>query len=327
MKKLSLVTGGGGLLGTALCSHLSLYDENVIAPTSVQMNLMSEDSIRNYIAQFSKQELKELHGEISCVYHLAAYVGGVKANSDRLATFFSRNCRMGLNILDACVAAQVPKVVSVMSTCVYPDTSYVTLPLSESQLHMGPPHSSNFGYAYAKRMLDVQTRAIRAQYKLPYVTVIPNNLFGANDNFHLEDGHAIPALIRKVWEAKITGADHVRVWGNGKPLREFTYAPDAAKILKIVSKEYCDETPLNIGCVEERSIDEVVRIICRTLNYTGNVVYETSKPMGQYRKPSTNKRLLESTSWKSSDYTPFEMAISETCKWFELHYPNVRGIE
>ena len=172
----------------------------------------------------------------------------------------------------------------------------------------------------------MQTRAIRKQHGLPYVTAIPNNLFGEGDNFHLEDGHVIPALIRRIHEAKMSDAPYVTVWGDGSPLREFTYAHDAARILRVVAEEYDDDLPINIGCTEERSIRDVAETLREALGYKGDIVYDVTKPMGQYRKPSSNRRLIELTSWKESDYTPFEAAIRNTCDWFLLKYPNIRGI-
>jgi GDP-L-fucose synthase len=321
-----LVTGAKGMLGRALCDHLTESMSPALhAPERSELDLLDKESVVKYIGKFEIAMASGPISNLSCVYHLAAHVGGVKANSDRLTTFYSFNAQMGLNVLDACANNSIHRVVSVLSTCVYPDTPYVTLPLTEDQLHMGPPHHSNFGYAYAKRMLDVHTRALRKQYGYSYVTVIPNNLFGKNDNFHPGDSHVIPALMRKIWEAKISGAPYITVWGDGTPLREFTYAPDAARILKIVADEYDDDLPLNIGCTEERSIRQVVETLCDTLGYAGDVTYDSTMPMGQHRKPSSNRRLLEMTSWRESDYTPFDVAIRETCDWFMLHYPNVRG--
>jgi len=324
-----LITGSRGMLGKALCNHISDTSSsvNLLAPTRQELDIADETAFKNYIQQHKVQDADKSLNTIDIVYHTAAYVGGVKANSERLATFYSQNAQMGLNVLNACAQSRINKVISVLSTCVYPDTPYVTLPLTETQLHMGPPHPSNFGYAYAKRMLEVHTRTIRTQFNLPYITVIPNNLFGHGDNFHLEDGHIIPALMRRIWEAKLSGASSIIVWGDGSPLREFTYAPDAARILKIVADEYDDDLPLNIGCTEERTIREVVDVLCDALQFSGEIIYDINKPMGQYRKPSSNKRLLELTSWKTSDYTPFNEAIRETCDWFKLNYPHVRGIK
>lgn len=147
-----LITGASGLLGYSLRSHLerSELEDCVMSPTRHELNMSNDQSIREYIDRFevfSPGTVLNCSSSIDTVYHLAAYVGGVKANSERLATFYSQNAQMGLNLLNACTQRRVRKVVSVLSTCVYPDTPYVTLPLTEDQLHMGPPHSSNFGYA------------------------------------------------------------------------------------------------------------------------------------------------------------------------------------
>ena len=151
------------------------------------------------------------------------------------------------------------KLVSVLSTCIYPDATYVKYPLTEDQLHMGPPHQSNFGYAYAKRMLEVQSRAYRQQHGCNFISVIPNNLYGINDNYNLDSGHVIPALIRKFHEAKIFGYDHVDIWGSGTPLREFTFAHDAAKIILWLAENYDGAEPVNIGNPEQISIEKLIK--------------------------------------------------------------------
>lgn len=309
-----LVTGGNGLLGNALQNSLQ---QKFIAPSSKELNLLKKDEIDTFL----------INKNVSCVFHLAAKVGGVKANSDALGTFFHDNIVMNTNLLDACIKNNVPKVVSILSTCVYPDSPYIKYPLTEEQLHMGPPHDSNFGYAYAKRMLDVQTRAYRKQYDVNYITVIPNNLFGEHDNFHLEDSHVIPALMRKIWEAKLNNRPTVEIWGDGSALREFTYCGDIARILLKVSEEYNEEMPLNIGNTEEYSIASVANKLIEYLEYDGKLIFNTNKPSGQYRKPSSNKKLIEKTSWKIEDYTQFDIALKRTCEWFSKTYPNVRGIK
>jgi len=311
-----LVTGANGLLGRALLSTLEKEPYNVCAPSSKELNLNSKENVDRYIA----------NNKIDCVYHLAARVGGVKANTEFVGNFYDQNIAINTNVLSACLVFGIPKVVSVLSTCVYPDAPYVSYPLTEDQLHLGPPHDSNFGYAYAKRMLDVQTRAYRKQHGVNYITVIPNNLFGEHDNFHLEDGHVIPALMRKIWEAKLNNKPTVEIWGDGSPLREFTYAGDIARILLKVSEEYNEEQPLNIGNTEEHSISSVAMKLVEFLEYDGKLVFNTDKPSGQFRKPSSNKRLLEKTSWRAEDYTPFDIALKNTCEWFKIAYPNVRGI-
>ncbi len=310
------ISGGNGMLGNALVSILKTEKINLTTVPSKDLNLSNKKDVEDFFSS----------NKFDCVYHLAARVGGVRANAEYVGNFYDENISINTNLLNSCLKYSVSKVVSVLSTCVYPDTPYVSYPLTEEQLHMGPPHDSNFGYAYAKRMLDVQTRAYRKQYGVNYVTVIPNNLFGEHDNFHLEDGHVIPAIMRKIWEAKLNNKPTVEIWGDGRPLREFTYARDIARILLKVSEEYEEEQPLNIGNTEEHSIASVAKKLVEYLEYDGKLVFNTDKPSGQFRKPSSNKRLLEKTSWRVEDYTPFNIALKKTCDWFKIAYPNVRGI-
>ena len=259
------------------------------------------------------------------IIHLAAKVGGVKANTDYIADFYYDNSIINQKILDYAYTGKAKKVISLLSTCVYPDAPYINYPLTEDQLHLGPPHDSNFGYAYAKRMVDVMSRAYREQYGCNFITAIPNNLYGENDNFDLEDSHVIPALIRKVWESKINHKDYIECWGDGTPLREFTYSTDIAKILLFLVENYDKPEPINIGNTKEYSIKEVVEIICKQLEYDGEVVWQIDKPSGQYRKPSCNKKLLD-LGWKEEDYTSLENGLKKTCDWFIMTYPNVRGV-
>jgi len=263
--------------------------------------------------------------EAECMIHLAARVGGVKANTDFVADFYSENHALNQYVMSLAHNARINKLISLLSTCVYPDAPYVTYPLTEDQLHSGAPHHSNFGYAYAKRMVDVMSRAYRQQYGCNFITAIPNNLYGENDNYHLKDGHVIPALMRKIWEAKLKGIPFVTCWGDGSARREFTYAPDIARILVFLAENYNDEVPINIGNTEEHSIKEVVNILCELLEYDGEIIWDTSKPGGQPRKPSSNKRLLD-LGWDSGNYTPLKAGLIKSCKWFKINHPQVRGI-
>jgi GDP-L-fucose synthase len=261
--------------------------------------------------------------QIDTVIHCAARVGGVKANTDNIADFFDDNVRMNMNVLGACKEMGC-KLVSILSTCVYPDVPYVKYPLTEDQLHMGPPHHSNFGYAYAKRMLEIQSRAYRQQHGCNFISAIPNNLYGPNDNYDLCRGHVIPALIRKFYEAKIFGRSHIDVWGSGKPLREFTFARDAAKIILWLAENYDDEKPVNIGNPEQVSIEHLARIIAEEVGYEGGVNFDRSKPDGQYQKPSSNA-FLRSLGW-NGEYTSLKAGLQETIKSMMLRYPHIKGV-
>ena len=298
-----LITGGSGMVGNTFKNFLP----------------NAEYITKNQLHDFS-YIIKD-----KFVIHLAAKVGGVKANTDFISDFYVENSLINQRVLDYAYVGKAKKVVSLLSTCVYPDAPYVTYPLTENQLHMGPPHQSNFGYAYAKRMVDVMSRAYRQQHGCNFITAIPNNLYGENDNFDLENSHVVPALIRKIWEAKINSHSSVEVWGDGSPLREFTYSEDIAKILVFLLENYDEPEPINIGNTQEYSIKEVVQLLCELLNYNGKINWNINKPNGQYRKPSSNKKLLD-LGWKKENYTSLKEGLKKTCDWFIINYPNVRGI-
>jgi len=305
----TLVTGGAGMVGSAMKCILpaALY------PTRQELDL---SEFANLTPDFRA---------IKNIIHLAARVGGIKVNSDFIGDFYLENMRINHNVLHSAKEAKVEKVISLLSTCVYPDAPYITYPLTEEQLHMGPPHPSNFGYAYAKRMVDVMSRAYRQQYDCNFITAIPNNLYGENDNFDLENGHVVPALMRKIWEAKLNDHSFIECWGDGTPLREFTYSEDVARILLFLLENYDHAEPINIGNPEEHSIKEVVDLLCELLVYDGEVVWNTNKPSGQYRKPSSNANLLE-LGWKKENYTSLRKGLKKVCKWFTMSYPHIRGV-
>jgi GDP-L-fucose synthase len=304
-----LVTGSSGLLG-----------KEIIAGSANTMGLTSKDCD---LTESNHAILALEDGRVDTVIHCAARVGGVKANTDYVADFFDDNVKMNMKVLDACREKNL-KLVSVLSTCIYPDAQYVKYPLTEDQLHIGPPHSSNFGYAYAKRMLEVQSRAYRQQFGCNFISVIPNNLYGINDNYDLNSGHVIPALIRKFHEAMRTGRNEVIVWGSGRPVREFTFARDAAKIILWLAENYDGEEPVNIGNPDWVSIEQLSLMIGEEIGFEGHIKFDKSKPDGQYEKPSSNKK-LRSLGWKD-EYTPLREGLKETIKLFQSRYPNVRGV-
>lgn len=291
--------------------------EEFTKPSHDELDLTNYDSLSRYL---------EKNKKFDAIIHLAAKVGGVKANTDLVGDFAAINMEINQNILTAAARYSVPKVISLLSTCVYPDSAYVSYPLTEDQLHVGPPHQSNFGYAYAKRFIDIQSRAYRKQYGCNFITAIPNNLYGESDNYEGENSHVIPAITRKIWEAKLNNSTHVEIWGDGSPLREFTYSGDIAQILLFLLDKYDGEYPVNIGNTHEISIKEVVNIIKKELGYCGDIIWNTDKPSGQFRKPSSNDKLI-SLGWDSNRYTSFHSGIEKVCKWFTVNYPNLRGIK
>ena len=310
MSKRVLVTGGTGMVGNAL---QEILPEAVYISRS-DCDLRDKGAVEKLFQQLQPQK----------VIHLAARVGGVKANQDKMGEFFFDNVMINTNVLHTAYCSGVDKLLSLMSTCVYPIAECVSYPLTEDQLYSGKAHHSNFAYAYTKRMLDVQSRAYRLQYNCNFITAIPNNLYGPHDNFDLNNGHVVPAIMRKVYEAKLENRPAIDLWGDGTPMREFTFSKDAAAALIFLLNNYEGKEPINIGCTKEISIRQLSQIICQKLEYTGEIIWDTHKPKGQMRKPSSNANFLE-LGWNDSAYSSIEKGLGRTCSWFKENYPDIRG--
>lgn len=317
------VTGGSGMLGKALTNNIkNLWPgATVYSLSSKDVDLTDSDST-NTLFSFMKPDV---------VFHLAAKVGGVLANTNHLSDFCEENLKINSSVLNAAKNSNA-QCISALSTCIYPDKDHVVYPLTEGQLHNGPPHESNFGYAYAKRMLEVQSRAFNKQYGTKFSCVILNNLYGLDDNFHMKDAHVIPGLINKIHAAKVTGADSVQVWGSGKAIREFTYANDVALILMelyLNNKNMIFET-MNVGSTECVSIDRLAKMIKQNLDYQGQLNFDSSGPEGQLEKPSSNLKFLTTNTWKKENYTRLQDGLKKTCEWYEKTFKenpeSIRGI-
>jgi len=296
-----LITGGTGLIGSA-------FKEGTKIGSSVV-------DLRNYNATYYAISVEQPE----VVIHCAAKVGGVGANMEFPADFFMDNIRINTNVIQACYELKVPKLVSFLSTCVFPDK--VEYPLDETKIELGPPHSSNFAYAYAKRMADIQIRAFNQQYNTQYFSVIPCNVYGPNDNYNLEVGHVIPMLIHKCYLAKKNNVTF-EVWGDGTPLREFVYSKDVANIVDLLIQKYTGTEPVIISNPTEYSIKQVVDLIVEYMGFDGEVKWLTDKPNGQHRKPSSNAKLLSIIG--DYEFTTLEKGLQESIEWFILNYPKVR---
>ena len=312
-----LVTGAEGMVGKALQDVLPTEKYNIIAlPPSKNLDLRDRNSVF-YCFDFYRPHY---------VIHLAAKVGGVKANSDALADFYMDNIKINTNVLEAALYYKIEKTLSFLSTCIYPDKA--TYPLTEDQIHNGPPHPSNYTYAYTKRMLDIQSRAFNDQFGgNKFVSIVPNNIFGLHDMFHLEKAHVIPAIIRKVHEANLNKTD-ITLWGDGTQEREFTYAPDIAKIIKLALEKYNDIEPMNIGDPNQYTIKFIAETITNIMNFKGKIIWDETKPKGQLKKPSSHEKFNNFLKeiGKTFEFTKIEKGLEETCRWFEKTYPNIRGI-
>ena len=255
------------------------------------------------------------------VIHLAALVGGLFANMSRNCDFFRDNMKMNDNILASSHKHKVQKVVSCLSTCIFPDkTSY---PIDETMVHNGPPHSSNFGYSYAKRMIDVQNKAYHEQHGCQFTSIIPCNVFGPHDNFNIQQGHVIPGLINKAHQAKKNGTAF-EIWGTGAPLRQFIYSLDLAKLTVWVMREYQEIEPIILATDEadEVSIKDVAMMVLEASEFKGEVKFLTDKADGQFKKTASNAKLRKYLP--DFKFVPTKQAIQETVKWFEDNYETAR---
>lgn len=305
-RKKILVTGGSGLVGSAI-ARLAL--PKMVFVSKKEADLRDPNQTK---ALFEK--IEPTH-----VIHLAAHVGGVGGNSKHPGEYFRDNILINTNVLEAARISGVKKLVSFLSTCIFPDPT--VFPLNEKDLHQGPPHPSNFGYAYAKRMLEVQTRAYRQEWGCNYVTVVGTNIYGPNDNFSLENGHVVSSLIHKCFLAKKNQTD-MPVWGSGKPLREFVLSDDVAKLAVWTMENYDEPTPLILSSGIETSIKELVLLVAKEMNFTGKIIFDSQKSDGQFRKPSDTAKFLKLLP--NFKFTPIEKGIAQTVKWFVDNYPNVR---
>ena len=302
MENKILVTGGNGLVGSEFVGN------HFFKPSSKDFDLRDKD-----------QTIRLMLKGFDSVIHCAAKVGGVGANMNYKGEFFYDNIMMNTNIIEASRMSGVKNLVAFLSTCIFPDQ--VEYPLTEKKVHMGPPHFSNDAYAYAKRMTDVQIRSYREQYGLNYKSVIPSNIYGPNDNYDTINGHVLPSLIHKCYLAR-ENKTPLTIWGSGKPLREFIYSKDVAKLTEWVLHNYDENEPIILSTSEENSIKDVVDIIVELMNFKGEVIFDSSKPDGQFRKPSDNSKIKNYLP--DFKFTPLYDGLKETIEYFEKHYNLVR---
>jgi GDP-L-fucose synthase len=302
MESKILITGGNGLVGS------EFEGKKYFKPSSKEFNLTDKNQTYSLLLK-----------NFDSVIHCAAKVGGVGGNMKYKGEFFYDNIMMNTNIIEGARLTNVKNLVCFLSTCIFPDK--IDYPLTESKIHLGPPHFSNDAYAYAKRMADIQIRAYKEQYGLNYKSVIPTNIYGPNDNYNLENGHVIPSLIHKCYLARENKTDFI-VWGSGKPMREFIFSKDVAKLTEWVLHNYNENEPIILSTSDEISIKNVVDIIVELMNFKGNVAFDSSKPDGQYRKPSDNSKIKNYLP--DFKFTSLYDGLKETIEFFENNYNFIR---
>jgi GDP-L-fucose synthase len=303
-----LITGSNGLVGSSLKKILG---DNHVYHTKSDVDLTDSKKTLDYITYHVK------NNGVNTIINCSAKVGGVQANMKDNKGFFIENFMINNNVIESSFKNEIPNFVNLLSTCIFPDEN-ITFPLTPNQIDNGAPHFSNHGYAYSKRIAGYQTNVIKKVLNANWISVIPTNVYGKNDNFHLEEGHMIPAMIHRAYLSKLN-SEKMIVWGDGSPLRQVIQSDDLAKlILWSLDNWKSDESFMAIN-PNEISILEIANIICNILGISNNdIIFDSEKPMGQYRKPAI------SNAPDDFEFTKLEDGIKETIDWFIKNYNTIR---
>jgi GDP-L-fucose synthase len=297
-----LITGGSGLVGNAIKSISHEYSYEFIFISSKDYNLLNMNETI---------EMFETHRP-TYVIHLAGHVGGLDKNMNYKVDMLEKNLLINYNVIKCAHDYNVKKMIACLSTCIFPDK--VSYPIDESMLHNGPPHESNDAYAYAKRMIEIHCKAYRDTFNDNFICITPTNIYGPHDNFDLEDGHVLPALIHKCYLAQKQNINFV-VKGSGKPLRQFIYSVDLAKLIMIILEKHNEPNLiLSVPEEQEKSISEIAYIIAKNYNYEKRIVFDPNYSDGQYKKTVSSKKLIDIIG--DFQFTSLEEGIKNTIIWF-----------
>ncbi len=298
-----VVTGGAGFLGSHVVAKLkSRGVKDIVIPRSEDFDLRRLDACAEVVEG------------AQIVIHLAANVGGIGYNRDFPGTLFYDNLLMGVHMMEESRKAGVLKFVAIGTICAYP--KFAPVPFKEDDLWNGYPEETNAPYGLAKKMMLVQSTAYRSQYGFNSIFLLPVNLYGPGDNFDEGSSHVIPALIKKLVEAKQKNEPSVTVWGDGSATREFCYVEDAAEGIVLATEKYDKSEPVNIGAGFEISIKDLVEKIRSIVGYNGKIVWDTSKPNGQPRRMLDTSRANIEFGFAST--TKFDIGLKRAIEWYVL---------
>jgi GDP-L-fucose synthase len=305
------VAGHRGLVGSAIWRHLQSegFTDLIGAPSS-QLDLRDRGAVFDF--------MRENRPDV--VIDAAARVGGIHANDTFSADFLSDNLQIQVNVMDAANDVDVDRLLFLGSSCIYP--KYAEQPIKESSLLTGELEPTNDAYAIAKIAGIMQVQASRKQYGRHWISAMPTNLYGPGDNFHPENSHVLPALMRRIHEAKEQNAPEVVIWGSGTPRREFLYVDDLAKASLFLLENYDSPETINVGVGEDLPISELARLVADTVGYTGELVQDPSKPDGTPRKLLDVSRLND-LGWHAS--TGLDSGIANTYQWYLDNFSSVRA--
>ena len=303
-QKKILITGANGFLGRHLVKNLiekrKVSKENLFLPTIEDLDLRKWEDCQ-----------KAVKGQ-DIVIHLAAKVGGIGLNQEKPGELFYDNIIMGVQLIEAARQAKVEKFTAIGTICAYP--KFTPVPFKEENLWNGYPEETNAPYGLAKKMLLVQSQAYRKQYGFNSIFLLPVNMYGPGDNFDPKSSHVIAAIVRKVYEAKKEGKDYIEAWGTGKPTREFLYVEDGAEGIILATEKYDKSEPVNLGSGMEISIKDLIEMICRLMDFDGEIRWDTSKPDGQPRRRLDTSRAEKEFGFRAK--TDFEEGLKNTINWY-----------
>ncbi|RJE75701.1 GDP-fucose synthetase [Pseudoalteromonas sp. MSK9-3] len=318
-KKIVFVAGHNGMVGSAIVRKLKQSDDiKVITKSRAKLNLLDQQAVRTFFEE----------NQIDQVYLAAAKVGGIVANKTYPAEFIYENLMIQNNIIHSAHLSGVNDLLFLGSSCIYP--KFAEQPMTETALLSGALESTNEPYAIAKIAGIKLCESYNRQYGRNYRSVMPTNLYGENDNFHPENSHVIPALIRRFHEAKLVGDSKVVAWGTGKPMREFLHVDDMAAasihVMNLDSETYSANTQemlshINVGTGVDCTIRELVETIAKVVGFEGAIEFDATKPDGTPRKLMDVSR-LKSLGWEYS--TSLEAGLKETYEWFLANQDNFR---
>ena len=297
-----LVAGGTGLVGSAIVRELQRVNKKVIGISSKDVDLLDRAKTFSFI-----KDLKP-----SSIIDAAAKVGGVGSNNAYPVEFLSQNLQIQSNLMDAAHEAKVDKFVFLGSSCIYPRNC--AQPIKEDYLLTGELEQTNSAYAVAKIAGIELIKSYRKEYGHTWISIMPTNLYGPNDNFDLENSHVLPALIRKFVEAKRNNSPEVVLWGSGTPLREFLHVDDLAKAILICLEKYDNSQHINIGSGDEISIKDLGQKIANLTGFNGKVVWDTNRPDGTPRKVLDSTK-INKLGWKRA--ITLDQGIASTVKWYQ----------
>jgi GDP-L-fucose synthase len=297
-----MVTGGGGVAGHGVRRIQKDYPKSeFFFPNSKECDLTSWVETKKYVDGLKPD----------AIVHLAAKSGGIGLSMNYPATLLRDNVLMMVHVLEAARLQKVKKVILTLSAGMYPVSA--PLPLKEEDLHEGRPHPTVNTYAFAKRLVEPAVWSYRKEYGMNVIGLVPNGIFGPGDNFNAEGAAMVPTLIRRFYENR-EGSAPINVWGDGTPLREYTFATDLARAFMWCLENYDDEQILNVGNTEENSIRQIATWIAEDLGIdTKRLFWDTTKPNGVMRKSTDNSKFIKISKFK---YSPFRQALTETVNWF-----------